>query len=72
MTWTDTLAARDKHPDAHLPDLWLGRRGRLTDSGIAQMVADRGKQAGLGDHLRTFCATPSSTNGSLAVATRAT
>jgi site-specific recombinase XerD len=43
------LRARDKSPSADLPWLWLGRRGRLTASGIAQMVKDRGRAAGLGN-----------------------
>lgn len=42
---------RREHAYAYLPWLWLGPKGRLTDSGIAQMVKERGKQAGLGDHL---------------------
>jgi len=42
---------RAKHPNAGEPWLWLGRRGRLTDSGIGQMVHDRGRQAGLGEEV---------------------
>jgi site-specific recombinase XerC len=45
------LAARARHPQAHLAALWIGRRGALTDSGIGQMVQERGRAAGLGDHL---------------------
>jgi site-specific recombinase XerD len=45
------LSARAKHPSAHLPGLWLGRRGTLTDSGIAQLIQARGKEAGLGDNF---------------------
>lgn len=45
------LRLRAKHPQADLPWLWLGRKGRLTDSGIAQMVRDRGRAAGLGDDI---------------------
>jgi site-specific recombinase XerD len=45
------LRARAKHRDAALPWLWLGRRGRLTDSGVLQVVQGRGKAAGLGDNL---------------------
>ena len=40
--------ARAKHAGAALPWLWLGLKGRLTDSGIGQMVHDRGLAAGLG------------------------
>lgn len=41
------LRVRPRHREARLPWLWLGRKGRLTDSGIAQMVRERGRQAGL-------------------------
>ena len=41
------LTARDKHPQAHLDALWIGRKGTLTESGIGQMVGERGRQAGL-------------------------
>ncbi|HSM38319.1 MAG TPA: tyrosine-type recombinase/integrase [Candidatus Limnocylindrales bacterium] len=43
--------SRAKHPDRELPWLWLGRRGRLTDSGVALMLNRRGQQAGLGARL---------------------
>ena len=39
---------RSRHRNADLPWLWLSAKGRLTDSGIAQMVGDRGRAAGLG------------------------
>lgn len=39
---------RETHPQASLPWLWLGKRGRFTDSGVLQMVRNRGEQAGLG------------------------
>jgi len=45
------LRVRAKHRDVALPWLWLGRRGRLTDSGILQVVQTRGGQAGLGDKI---------------------
>ncbi len=41
------LRIRSKHPHAELPYLWLGRKGRFTESGIGQMVADRGQEAGI-------------------------
>lgn len=41
------LRARRSHPSADEPWLWLGRKGRLTDSGIAQAIRDRGLQAGI-------------------------
>jgi site-specific recombinase XerD len=43
----DYLRARRKHPHADEPWLWLGKRGRLTDSGIAQAIRDRGTRVGL-------------------------
>jgi site-specific recombinase XerD len=43
------LRKRRSHPAADLPWLWLGHRGRLTDTGIFQMVRRRGREAGLGD-----------------------
>lgn len=41
------LRVRDRHPHAHVPYLWLGRSGRLTDSGVLQIVRKRGGEAGL-------------------------
>lgn len=43
----DYLRVRRKHAHAAEPWLWLGKRGRLTDSGIAQVVRDRGLRAGI-------------------------
>lgn len=49
------LRVRGRHPQAHQPWLWLGHRGKLSDSGIAQMIKRRGKQAGLeGLHPHLF------------------
>ncbi len=46
------MRKRQNHPLAELPWLWLGHRGRLTDSGLAQILLRRGREAGLGDlHL---------------------
>ena len=45
------LRKRAQHPQASAPWLWLGHKGRMTDSGIAQMVRRRGREAGLGDGL---------------------
>lgn len=42
------LRARAKHPHDDLDSLWLGMRGAMTSSGIAQIVRRRGTQAGLG------------------------
>ena len=41
------LRARKQHPHAAESWLWLGSRGRLTDSGIAQVVRRRGQLAGI-------------------------
>lgn len=49
------LRLRARHKDAHLPWLWLGQRGRLTDSGIVKLARYRGAQAGIeGLHLHVF------------------
>jgi site-specific recombinase XerD len=45
------LRKRDRHPHAALPNLWIARKGPLTDSGIAQMIRRRGIEAGLGENL---------------------
>ncbi len=42
------LRERARRPDAGLPWLWLGKKGRLSDSGVLQMVKRRGEEAGLG------------------------
>jgi site-specific recombinase XerD len=46
------LRARYPHPYAALPNLWLGRRGALTDNAMLQMLRRRGKDAGI-PHLFT-------------------
>jgi site-specific recombinase XerD len=49
------LRRRAQHPQAHLPWLWLGRKGRMTPSGIRQMVERRGEEAGVSDvHPHAF------------------
>ena len=51
----DYLRVRRKHPHAAEPWLWLGKRGRLTDSGIAQAIRDRGARVGIPDlHAHDF------------------
>lgn len=45
------VRVRSRHRHADLPWLWLSQKGRLTDSGLAQMVRDRGRAAGLGDGI---------------------
>jgi site-specific recombinase XerD len=41
------LRKRDGHPDNALPYMWLGRRGRMTGSGIRQMTWRRSEEAGI-------------------------
>lgn len=48
------LKARKRHPAAAIEWLWLGKRGRLTDTGIEQVVKRRGEQAGLRLHPHLF------------------
>ncbi len=43
------LRLRSKHQHADEPWFWLGSKGRLTDSGVAQAIRERGKAAGLGE-----------------------
>jgi site-specific recombinase XerD len=42
------VRVRARHRHADLPFLWLSQKGQLTDSGIAQMIRERGVTAGLG------------------------
>jgi site-specific recombinase XerD len=41
------LRARAQHPQGDEPSLWLGTKGRLTDSGIRQLLERRGEDAGI-------------------------
>jgi site-specific recombinase XerD len=41
------VRVRSRHADAREPWLWLGRKGRLTETGIAQMLRRRTAQAGI-------------------------
>lgn len=43
------IRVRAAHPHADDPWLWLGKRGRLTGSGIYQMLKDRGAAIGLAE-----------------------
>jgi site-specific recombinase XerD len=46
---------RGHHAEAAAPWLWLGRKGRLTSTGIAQMLRRRAGEAGIGDiHAHLF------------------
>jgi site-specific recombinase XerD len=50
------IRARSRHAQAWRPDLWLGVNGRgpLTASGIYQVIARRGVQAGVAVHPHSF------------------
>ena len=41
------LRVREGHRLAHLPQLWVGRNGPMTPSGVYQVVHDRARAAGL-------------------------
>ncbi len=45
------LRARAGHRAAHLPNLWLGLAGPLTDNGIAQIVRKRARDAGIDERI---------------------
>ena len=42
------IRKRAAHRDAQLPFLWLGIKGKMSESGIRQVIQRRGRQAGLG------------------------
>ena len=42
------LQERNRHQARDLTWLWLGKKGRLSDSGVLQMIRKRGEEAGLG------------------------
>jgi site-specific recombinase XerD len=44
-TGTSGLVA--PHPQAHRPELWIGKKGALTVSGVRQMLERRGAEAGI-------------------------
>jgi site-specific recombinase XerD len=41
------LRHRGRHHAARLPYLWLGKKGQLRESGLAELVRDRGREAGV-------------------------
>lgn len=43
------LRVRTAHPAAAQPALWLGKKGVMTDSGIAQLLSRRAAEAGIED-----------------------
>ena len=48
------LRLRAQHRDADKPDLWLGKHGPMTGSGIYQVAVDRAKQAGIKAYAHLF------------------
>ena len=49
------LRARARHPHADLEWFWIGRKGQVTASGIAQLLRRRGRQAGIDNlHAHLF------------------
>jgi integrase len=42
------MRMRSRHPYAHTDPLWVQRRGRLNESGIATLLRRRGERAGIG------------------------
>jgi site-specific recombinase XerD len=48
------LRARSHHPEFASEWLWLGKQGRLTATGVGQVVKRRGQQAGLKLHPHLF------------------
>ena len=48
------LRMRQTHRDAGLPNLWLGGRGPMTDSGIYQVVETRARSVGLKAYTHLF------------------
>jgi site-specific recombinase XerD len=45
------VRARAKHPAAETPWLWLSRKGRLRESGLAELIRDRARQAGIAERV---------------------
>ena len=48
------LRVRSSHRKAQREELWLGREGPMTSSGVYQVVRDRGREAGLELHPHLF------------------
>lgn len=48
------LRARSRHRSAGTEWLWLGKRGRLTETGVEQLVKRRGRLAGVDVHPHQF------------------
>ena len=43
------VRVRGQHADTQDSALWLGRKGRLTSTGVAQMLKRRAREAGIGE-----------------------
>ena len=53
------LRTRSGHPLVGSPKLWVGSKGPLTDSGVAQMLRRRSREAGIKQlHLTNFASYP--------------
>jgi integrase len=63
---------RSKHRHHELEDLWIGPKGRLRDSGVAQLLARRCDQADLPRITRTGSGTRSPTSSAPRVGAKAT
>ena len=48
------LRLRHAHRDAHVPNLWLGKAGTMTPSGVYQVVRDRAQSVGLKAYTHLF------------------
>ncbi len=60
------IRMRSRSAHAGQPWLWIARKGRFTSSGVAQMVQNRGREAGLGDHVHPHAFRHSFAHGWLA------
>jgi len=48
------LRVRTGHPLSKLPELWLGKRGAMSSSGVYQTVCDRAEKAGIRAYTHLF------------------
>jgi site-specific recombinase XerD len=49
--YADLRSRQDRTTAADSPFLWLGRKGRLQETGLAELVRERGRQAGIPGRL---------------------
>ena len=45
------LRQRGQHPQGQQPWLWLGLKGKMTESGVRQIIRRRGREAGFQEQL---------------------